>query len=52
MIDDERVFFVCAASSLVWVGFVEQALQISLVASAYVRVRLTKADCGGLCSCR
>ena len=33
----------CAASSLVWVDSVEQALEISLVASANVTFRLLKA---------
>jgi hypothetical protein len=36
--------FLCAATRLVWVAFVEQALEIFLVASAYVRVRLPKSN--------
>ena len=47
LLEEEQVFLHFAVA-LVQVGFIEQALEIALVASAYVRVRLPKAHGGGL----
>lgn len=43
LIEEDRGFLQCAASGLVWVAFVVQALLGFLDASAYVTFRLPKA---------
>ena len=45
-------FFVCVASSLVWVAFASRALEGFLVASGNVTFRLQKTRTEGYFSCR